>query len=54
MNNVAANMIESSLDPVMEAVQQAIPGISATDVLAKLKKLERLEKLHNKRKQSRP
>jgi len=54
MNNVAANMLESDLDPVMEQVRQQIgSNISAVDVLHKLQKLERLEKSHQKRKQQR-
>ena len=50
LNNVAATMLQSDIDPgVMSAVQQEA-GVSAEDIMAKLAKLDRLEKAHAKRK----
>ncbi len=50
LNNVAATMMQSDIDPgVMGTVQQET-GVSADDIMAKLAKLDRLEKAHAKRK----
>ena len=50
LNNVAATMMQSDIDPgVMGTVQQET-GVSAEDIMAKLQKLDRLEKAHAKRK----
>ena len=52
LNNVAANMMQSDIDPgVMGAIQQEMKGMSVEDIMSKLQKLERLEKAHNKRRQ---
>ena len=52
LNNVAATMMQSDIDPgVMGAVQQETGGgLSADEIMAKLQKLDRLEKAHAKRK----
>lgn len=51
LNNLAANAMQSGLDAnVMGAVQQQMNDLSAADILAKLQKLDRLEKAHARRK----
>jgi hypothetical protein len=49
MNNLAANALESIPESVMSQVQEQVSGLSAADIIQKLKRLESFEKARAKR-----